>query len=119
MYCFHCSLNCNIPHCFPRQLSDNQLSTLPNELSELKSLQRLTLSHNNLTELPDEAFNLPELRLLKLDHNKLTKLPDVTELTLLDQLVSRSSQCDAGILLAALYFCVYTNCCKRLILDMS
>ncbi len=56
-------------------LSSNQLTTLPESLSEFKALRRLDLQDNRLTTLPESLGQLASLQTLLLDHNELTKLP--------------------------------------------
>lgn len=70
-------------------LSKNQLTELPFEITKLKNLMILDLSQNQLTEIPPELLELKKLTELNLDHNQLTQLPsefnelkDLTELNL-------------------------------------
>ncbi|EMK25611.1 leucine rich repeat protein [Leptospira kirschneri serovar Bulgarica str. Nikolaevo] len=48
-------------------LSNNQLTTLPNEIEFLKRLQELYLRNNQLTTLPKEIGKLQKLNTLNLD----------------------------------------------------
>ncbi|PRD19291.1 UNVERIFIED_CONTAM: hypothetical protein NCL1_57754 [Trichonephila clavipes] len=50
-------------------LSNNRLSTLPEELKDLKELLRLDLSHNDFMILPKVAFKIPHLVFLSLKQN--------------------------------------------------
>ncbi|KAF2075746.1 hypothetical protein CYY_002928 [Polysphondylium violaceum] len=50
-------------------LSNNQLSSIPIEVSELKELKVLNLSHNNLTNLPNEIGQLVKLTHLDIGFN--------------------------------------------------
>jgi predicted ATPase len=57
-------------------LSDNQLTTLPDSLGQLTQLTSLNLSDNQLTTLPDSLGQLTQLTSLNLSNNQLTSLPD-------------------------------------------
>jgi len=57
-------------------LSDKELSYLPDYIKELTNLEDLNLSWNKLTELPESVKELTNLRKLNLDYNKLEKLPE-------------------------------------------
>lgn len=50
-------------------LSHNQISKLPDQLSELKSLQKLNISYNSFVELPEPIARLPELTNLVANNN--------------------------------------------------
>ena len=54
-------------------LSNNQLTQLPDSLSNLVNLQHLNLSRNKLTQLPDFFGNLVNLEWLDLSNNQLTQ----------------------------------------------
>ena len=55
---------------------NRQLSTLPETIGNLKSLQELYLSDNKLTTLPESISNLSSLQALDLRNSKLTTLPE-------------------------------------------
>ena len=57
-------------------LSGNQLSTLPQAISQLSQLQKLNLSHNQLSTLPEAIGQLSQLQGLNLSNNKLSTLPE-------------------------------------------
>jgi Leucine-rich repeat (LRR) protein len=57
------------------ELRFNQLTVLPPEIGNLRSLKELDLQNNQLTSLPAEIGNLRELRKLDLFRNRLTSLP--------------------------------------------
>ncbi|MEH2082636.1 MAG: leucine-rich repeat domain-containing protein [Nostoc sp.] len=56
-------------------LSNNQLSSLPPEISQLSNLRRLDLSNNQLSSLPPEIGQLSNLTELYLYNNQLSSLP--------------------------------------------
>ncbi|MFX1259438.1 MAG: leucine-rich repeat domain-containing protein, partial [Promethearchaeota archaeon] len=55
-------------------LYDCGLSTLPESISKLKSLQTLSLQHNKLSTLPESIGDLKSLTRLILEHNQLSTL---------------------------------------------
>ncbi len=57
-------------------LSENLLATLPESLGNLKRLRVLNLFANRLRELPETFANLTELEVIRLDQNQLITLPD-------------------------------------------
>ncbi|QZA59212.1 leucine-rich repeat domain-containing protein [Candidatus Rhabdochlamydia porcellionis] len=69
-------------------LSENQLTTLPDTFGNLSQLTSLSLNINQLTTLPDTFGNLSQLTSLSLNINQLTTLPDtfgnLSQLTWLD-----------------------------------
>ncbi|MEH2188529.1 MAG: COR domain-containing protein [Nostoc sp.] len=68
-------------------LSDNQLTELPEAIASLTQLQQLDLSNNELTALPKAIASLTQLQQLDLSHNELTELPEaIASLTQLQQL---------------------------------
>ncbi|EKO16979.1 leucine-rich repeat domain-containing protein [Leptospira kirschneri] len=52
-------------------LWNNQLTTLPKEIGQLKNLRELLLRHNQLTTVPKEIGQLKKLRWLLLDANPI------------------------------------------------
>ncbi|MCY6493974.1 COR domain-containing protein [Leptolyngbya sp. GGD] len=56
-------------------LSNNQLTSVPAELGQLINLRGLDLSDNQLTTIPDELGQLVNLQLLVLSNNQLTTVP--------------------------------------------
>ncbi len=68
-------------------LSDNQLSTLPPEIGELKNLKELNLGSNKLSTLPPEIGEFKNLTTLHLSDNQLSTLPpEIGELKNLKEL---------------------------------
>ncbi|GAB6032907.1 hypothetical protein CHUAL_012103 [Chamberlinius hualienensis] len=55
-------------------LSHNQLSSLPDELSELQELKTLDISHNHFVTLPSVIFSLPKLKHLNAEKNFITRV---------------------------------------------
>ncbi|MGD9202753.1 MAG: leucine-rich repeat domain-containing protein [Chitinispirillia bacterium] len=66
-------------------MTNNNLTSLPSEIWNLKTLTYLQLNNNNLTELPSMIINLNRLKIFELRNNKLKELPeeikDLTKLT--------------------------------------
>jgi hypothetical protein len=56
-------------------LSDLQITALPQEISLLPSLETLDISHNNLHSLPQQIGELAHLHVLNLSDNKLKRVP--------------------------------------------
>ena len=57
-------------------LSDLELTELPESLGQLAQLQRLDVDNNQLTALPESLGQLAQLQTLDLDNNQLTALPE-------------------------------------------
>jgi len=57
-------------------LTDNQLSSLPNNLGERPYLQKLMLAGNKLASLPDSMASATRLELLRLSANNFESLPN-------------------------------------------
>ncbi|XP_042193119.1 E3 ubiquitin-protein ligase LRSAM1 [Callorhinchus milii] len=58
-------------------LHDNQLSSLPEELGQLSSLQVLQVENNHLKSLPNSIGSLHQLQTLNLKGNRIKKLPEL------------------------------------------
>ncbi len=68
-------------------LSNNQLTSFPPEIGQLLQLGFLNLNNNKLPSLPPEIGNLNQLYSLTLSNNQLTSLPpEINQLTQLDYL---------------------------------
>lgn len=66
------------------------LTTLPEELGELKRLVELNLSHNSLEEISACFGNLTSLRTFNISHNNISKFPgDLGFLSFLQTLIVR------------------------------
>lgn len=50
-------------------LSHNQISKLPDQLSEMKNLKKLNISYNSFVELPEPIAHLGELTTLIANNN--------------------------------------------------
>lgn len=50
-------------------LSHNQISKLPDQLAEMKNLQKLNISFNSFVELPEPIVRLQELTTLTANNN--------------------------------------------------
>ena len=74
-------------------LRNNQLTSLPEEISKLTNLQTLSLSNNQLTSLPEEISKLTNLQELSLSNNQLKSVPEeISKLTNLWELHLSSNQ---------------------------
>ncbi|MGF2034754.1 MAG: COR domain-containing protein [Nostoc sp. CmiVER01] len=74
-------------------LSNNQLSSLPPEISQLSNLKRLYLENNNLSSLPPEISQLSNLKRLSLHKNQLSSLPpEISQLSNLTELSLENNQ---------------------------
>jgi Leucine-rich repeat (LRR) protein len=75
------------------QLSDNQLTSLPESIGNLTNLTNLFLYSNQLTSLPESIGNPTNLTWLQLYDNQLTSLPEsIGDLTNLTDLYLDSNQ---------------------------
>ena len=57
-------------------LSNNNISELPDSIDNLKVLKFLYLYNNKFNEIPEFVTHLPNLRELNLSENYITKIPD-------------------------------------------
>ena len=77
---YHCGLDSlppavgRLPMLEELNLEGNKLQQVP-DLSQLRTLQRLTLANNQLTGLPEALGQLSQLTLLNVSSNRLTQLP--------------------------------------------
>ncbi|XP_023246543.1 leucine-rich repeat-containing protein 40-like [Copidosoma floridanum] len=55
-------------------LSHNQMSKLPEELSELQALERLDISHNAFIDLPTVTCRIPQLKRLLANNNSIIEI---------------------------------------------
>jgi Leucine-rich repeat (LRR) protein len=67
---------CHIHTLTSLNFSYNQLTSIPNEIGQLSSLEHLYLNNNQLTSIPNEIGQLRSLKGLDLDHNQLTSIPN-------------------------------------------
>ena len=66
---------------------NDQLAHIPNEVFELRQLEKLVLNNNSLTEVPESITKLTNLTQLDLSANALTEIPEsITKLTNLTEL---------------------------------
>ncbi len=56
-------------------LTNNQLTSLPSNIGQLKKLQKLMLAGNRLRSLPPELANCHNLELIRIAANQLTEFP--------------------------------------------
>lgn len=57
-------------------LANNQLSSLPKELSSLKKLKILFLTNNNFESIPAVVADCPQLKMVSFKSNKLTHVDE-------------------------------------------
>ncbi|KAJ8967536.1 hypothetical protein NQ314_002851 [Rhamnusium bicolor] len=70
----------NMVHLKILELRDNQIETVPNEITNLAHLTKLDLSNNNITELPYAMGLMPHLQSFKIEGNKLKQIrPDIIQ----------------------------------------
>lgn len=55
-------------------LSNNQMSKLPDELADLAALERLDISHNAFIALPHAVYKMPKLIKLNASHNHIVEI---------------------------------------------
>ncbi|XP_014287342.1 leucine-rich repeat-containing protein 20 isoform X2 [Halyomorpha halys] len=55
-------------------LSNNQMSKLPDELADLAELEKLDISHNAFINLPLVAYRIPKLTTLNASHNHIIEV---------------------------------------------
>lgn len=63
-------------------LGDNQLTSLPKEIADLRNLKALDVGFNQLTGLPSSIVEMRFLEKLDMEHNQMTHIP--TELSDMD-----------------------------------
>lgn len=62
-------------------LSNNQLSSFPKEIFDLKDLKHLKLSGNSIEVIPARIIELDKLEYIALDNNLITTLPNMKSLS--------------------------------------
>lgn len=68
-------ISCSGGHINGLDLSNNNLSTLPNVLSSLPYLTAIDISHNNFSAIPRAILNMSDLEILSLAHNQFITIP--------------------------------------------
>ena len=94
-----------LPSLTSLNLSQNKLTSLPDNISGLKNLKVLNLSQNELTSLPGTIPSMSQLQILNLSQNKLTSLP--SQVKVLKNLVILNLK-DSGISLD-IFLANFTN----------
>lgn len=64
------------PHLLELDLTSNQLTRLPADLHELKSLRALRVKYNKIPEFPAVCFRLEQCMVLDLAGNQIDTVPD-------------------------------------------
>ena len=57
-------------------LTDNQITSLPDDFGKLIRLKKLALAGNRINSLPESMANCRQLELIRLSANQLTEIPD-------------------------------------------
>jgi len=57
-------------------LNSNQLTSIPESIGDLSSLEDLVLNYNQLTSIPESIGDLSSLEALYLEYNQLTSIPE-------------------------------------------
>jgi len=65
----------NFPELLFLDLANNKIESLPDELGNVKKLERIHLNNNALTALPDDIALLSNLKVLSAAHNQIGYLP--------------------------------------------
>ncbi|KAA5824526.1 hypothetical protein FPF71_10145 [Algibacter amylolyticus] len=74
-------------------LSNKDITNIPEELGNLTEVTYISLSHNSLTSLPESLGNLTKLITLDLEYNNLTSLPNsIGDLTVLRTLILNNNK---------------------------
>jgi hypothetical protein len=77
--CHLITLPAEISQFFPNlrvlNLTENRITSVPVEISQLSNLTELSLGCNKITSVPPEIYDLENLETLCLNHNKITSIP--------------------------------------------
>lgn len=73
-------------------LTDNQLSELPDSIAELKKLSIIFLSNNNFVEFPKILASCPKLRMIGIKSNRIKTVPENSFPPLLRWLILTDNQ---------------------------
>jgi hypothetical protein len=83
----------NESHVSEINLSNNEITSLPDSIGKLKKIDQLYLSHNELVVLPETIGDLTALKYLYIDRNSLTSLPEsIGKLGNLEKLIADRNQ---------------------------
>ena len=72
--------------------NDNKLTSLPEEISFLRSLKTLELSRNELEAMPDSVAELERLEVVYVRHNRLSAMPKLGKCLQLKELYIGNNQ---------------------------
>ncbi len=87
---------CRLANLQQLTLGNNQITTIPRSLSQLTKLQRLFLNNNQITAIPDSFAHLTNLQMLSLGNNQITAIPDcLAQLADLQSLLLHNNQITA------------------------
>lgn len=83
----------NESHVSEINLSNNEITSLPDSIGRLKKIDQLYLSHNELVTLPETIGDLTALKYLYIDRNSITSLPEsIGKLGNLEKLIADRNQ---------------------------
>lgn len=70
------SSSISLPQLEEIDLSNNELISLPDSISEMSKVAKICLGYNHLTTLPDSLTSIKNLQHVDLKHNRLVSLPE-------------------------------------------
>lgn len=83
----------NETHISEINLSNNEITSLPDSIGKLKKVDQLYLSHNELVALPETIGDLRALKYLYIDRNSIASLPEsIGKLGNLEKLLADRNQ---------------------------
>eukprot|EP00002_Diphylleia_rotans_P014756 TRINITY_DN2871_c0_g1_i15.p1 TRINITY_DN2871_c0_g1~~TRINITY_DN2871_c0_g1_i15.p1 ORF type:complete len:922 (-),score=123.03 TRINITY_DN2871_c0_g1_i15:269-3034(-) len=62
--------------CHELDISDNNISTIPDAFSTLTNLQKINISGNKFTSIPDVMFKMTQLKEIDISRNPIQTIPD-------------------------------------------
>lgn len=65
---------CNLPKLYTLDLSENDLTVVPEQVSKLKQIKKLNICHNHIKVVPDFIGELVELQEVNFEYNEITTI---------------------------------------------